>query len=83
MIHACYRYIGKDRDSLKNGKKYNLLVYQFNLFERLFGNYPFSWKVMAYRPFDSHTPVYSYGSMSEFKSEWKRLAQKPRKPIDF
>jgi len=78
-IHACYKYIGKGRISLERGEKYNLSVYEFNLFERLFGHHPFGCKLMGYGLFDSYTPLYPYKSWEEFNKDWERIPQKPRK----
>jgi hypothetical protein len=64
---------------LRNGRVYNLAIDKLDLVERAFGHYPFSWKVIAFRPFDKNTPLMPYCSMEAFEKNWSKVDDNPRK----
>ena len=72
--YACYTFIGTDGSmGLKRGCRYNLAVYKMNLISRALSVYPYSWKVIAFRPFQLGSPIMPYSSQNAFDDNWRKV----------
>ena len=74
MIFAKYKFVGEDGScGLKQGSEYCLCVDKLSLPVRLVSVYPYSWKIIAFRPFELNTPIIPYTCMESFNANWKKV----------
>jgi hypothetical protein len=71
-----YTYVGKDpTQQLQRGKNYELAIHKMTFLERVLGVYPFSWKVVAFRPFDRNSCLIPYECLEDFQHDWHKTEQ--------
>lgn len=69
-----YTYVGKDpTQQLRRGKNYELAIHKMTFMERVLGVYPFSWKVVAFRPFDRNSCLIPYVCLEDFEHDWHKV----------
>jgi hypothetical protein len=69
-----YTFVGKDpTQQLRRGKNYELAIHKMTFFERVLGVYPFSWKVVAFRPFDPNSCLIPYECFEDFEHDWHKV----------
>lgn len=71
---ATYKFSGSEKlPGICKGSTHNLAVKKLNFFERIAGNYPTNWKIIAFKPFEHGSPIIHYKSQEEFDKNWEKV----------